>query len=113
MTAPDAEDMVDAVVSVTTSETLREVLRGPVDVACTGGPRSVAGGYEVNVLTSRSFVSELRRIGIEVTEVSSSRGATTADVGIGDRYQAGRLAPAGFGRERGWIRWLLASATHR
>lgn len=102
-------DVVDVRVRVADLDSFRRAVTGPIDMACTPGPRGVAGTYEFNAILSRAQFETLQQSGLDVREVLESAGAKPEDVGSGDRYDGGRVVPRGVGEQVGWLKWLVSS----
>jgi hypothetical protein len=101
---PDAsrlEPRLEAIVRVPDEEALRALLARPLDFGCRPTVvREPAGGFSVPVIGTAAQLEGLRRDGFEmsVREVPR-RPERPGEVGEGDRFQGGRIAPRGYGRK--------------
>jgi hypothetical protein len=100
---PDAfglQPRLEAIVRVPNEEALRALIARPLDFGCRPTVlREPAGGFAVPVIGTAAEFERLRRDGVEMTVRELSERAS--DVGEGDRFQGGRVAPQGFGRKVG------------
>lgn len=98
---PDASGLqprLEAIVRVPNEEALRALFARPLDFGCRPTVlREPAGGFSVPVIGTAAELERLRRDGLEMTVRAPSE--RPADVGEGDRFQGGRVAPRGFGRK--------------
>jgi hypothetical protein len=98
--APRLQPRLEAIIRVPNEESLRALFARPLDFGCRPTViREPAGGFTVPVIGTAAELERLRRDGIEMT-VRELRERPT-DVGEGDRFQGGRVAPRGFGRKVG------------
>ncbi|MEV6140577.1 hypothetical protein AB0L63_31970 [Nocardia sp. NPDC051990] len=75
---------------------LRELLTRPLDFGCMPGPsRTESGGFLVMAIGDEAELRALAGDGVEV--VVDAVGEVAAEVGVGDRFDGGRVVPRGFG----------------
>jgi hypothetical protein len=81
---------------------LELVRRGDLDLNC-GGPKEVTPGeWELEAYVTEDVALRLRDTGYRVevdAEFEARSAARSAEVGSGDRFQAGRVAPRGVGKK--------------
>jgi hypothetical protein len=82
---------------------LREILRGEdLDLEC-GGPKKLPDGtWAIEAYAPSTVATRLRKRGIRVDvdkELDARSMARRAEVGAGDRFKGGRVAPRGLGRK--------------
>jgi hypothetical protein len=96
---PQIPERLEGSVGVADEEALRRLFEQPLDFGCR--PSAIpdpAGGYSVTVIGSPEALEGLRQQGFKVSivEPPEERGW---EVGEGDRFEGGRVAPRGFGRQ--------------
>ncbi|MEP6697847.1 MAG: hypothetical protein ABJA34_13365 [Pseudonocardiales bacterium] len=88
-------DRRDVVIRVASQDSLREVLRRPLDFGC----RPVVNGtsdasFTVAAIVTDEVLTQLRSDGFDISVVESTM--QRAEVGEGDRFAGGRTVPHGF-----------------
>jgi hypothetical protein len=100
---PDASGLqprLEAIVRVPDEASLRALFARPLDFGCRPTViRDPAGGFTVPVIGTAVELERLREDGVEMTVRELPE--RSIDVGEGDRFQGGRVAPRGFGRKVG------------
>jgi hypothetical protein len=98
----DASDLpakVEMVVRVGDEEALRRLFAQPLDFGCRPTViREPDGGFSVPVIATPESVESLRTEGFDLSAIEP-RADRRAEVGEGDRFEGGRIAPRGFGRK--------------
>jgi hypothetical protein len=97
--APEIPERLEGSVRVSDDEALQRLFAHRLDFGCR--PRAIRepdGGYSVMVIGSPQALERLRDEGFDlgVVEAPAERGR---DVGKGDRFEGGKVAPRGFGRK--------------
>ncbi|MGI8808051.1 MAG: hypothetical protein ACR2KK_09465 [Acidimicrobiales bacterium] len=95
---PELEPRLSASVSVGDEDALRDLLRQPLDFGCRPIVTPLPGGrYGVTVIGTEAT---LRGLTGDEREVEIHRlPEVPAEVGEGDRFESGRVAPRGLGRK--------------
>jgi hypothetical protein len=97
--ASEIPERLEGSVRVSDDEALRRLFAYPLDFGCRPTAiREPDGGYSVTVIGPPQALENLRADGFEikVVEAPAERGR---DVGRGDRFEGGKIAPRGFGRK--------------
>jgi hypothetical protein len=97
--ASDIPERLEGSVRVNDDEALRRLFANPLDFGCRPTAiREPDGGYSVMVIGSPQAFETLKNEGFDlsVVEAPAERGK---DVGKGDRFEGGKVAPRGFGRK--------------
>jgi hypothetical protein len=97
--APEIPERLEGSVRVSDDEALRRLFAHRLDFGCRPTAiREPDGGYSVMVIGSPQALERLRDEGFDlsVVEAPAERGR---DVGKGDRFEGGKVAPRGFGRK--------------
>jgi hypothetical protein len=95
-----SQRLVQGVVRLDDQEALRQLVARPLDFGCR--PTVVhdpEGGFSVPVIATREAFAALRADGFAVTPIEPATTDFRAEVGEGDRFAGGRIAPKGFGRK--------------
>jgi hypothetical protein len=97
--APEIPERLEGSVRVSDDEALQRLFAHRLDFGCRPTAiREPDGGYSVMVIGSPQALERLRDEGFDlsVVEAPAERGR---DVGKGDRFEGGKVAPRGFGRK--------------
>ena len=74
----------------------------PLDLDCGGPRRQLDGTVTITAfVTNVDIVSIRQSVGVEVVDVRDVDHSRQSEVGSGDRFAAGRIAPRSFSRSRG------------
>ena len=97
--ASEIPERLEGSVRVSDDEALQRLFAYRIDFGCRPTAiREPDGGYSVMVIGSPQALERLRDEGFDlsVVEAPAERGR---DVGKGDRFEGGKVAPRGFGRK--------------
>jgi hypothetical protein len=97
--ASEIPERLEGSVRVSDDEALRRLFAHPLDFGCRPTAiRESDGGYSVLVIGSPQALERLRDEGFDLNVVEAP-AERARDVGKGDRFKGGKVAPRGFGRK--------------
>jgi hypothetical protein len=97
------ETPVRLVITVESREALRELItQEDLDLECGGGGQTADGEFTIEAYAPESVAGRLKNAGYRVqvdTSFALRAASRQLEVGSGDRFAAGDIAPQGLGRK--------------